>query len=134
MLTLHVRGAGARGRRARPGRARPHRHLEALEAERTIEARGRIENLEELVGVAQEFRAGREEPTLSTFLQEISLVSDQDGIAAGEAQVTLMTIHNAKGLEYRGVFLIGMEEGIFPHARSIEDNEVEEERRLATSA
>ena len=105
--------------------------LEALEAERTIEARGRIENLEELVGVAQEFRAGREEPTLSTFLQEISLVSDQDGIAAGEAQVTLMTIHNAKGLEYRGVFLIGMEEGIFPHARSIEDNEVEEERRLA---
>ena len=105
--------------------------LEVLEAERTIEARGRIENLEELVGVAREFRGEREDPTLSSFLQEISLVSDQDTLQAGEAQVTLMTIHNAKGLEYRGVFLIGMEEGIFPHARSIEDNEVEEERRLA---
>ena len=55
--------------------------IEALEAERTIEARGRIENLEELVGVAREFKAEREEPTLSAFLQEISLVSDQDGLA-----------------------------------------------------
>ncbi len=105
--------------------------LEALEAERTIEARGRIENLEELVGVSREFRAEREEPTLASFLQEVSLVSDQDAIRTDEAQVTLMTIHNAKGLEYRAVFLIGMEEGLFPHARSIEDNEVEEERRLA---
>ena len=105
--------------------------IEALEAERTIEARGRIENLEELVGVAREFRAEREEPTLSAFLQEISLVSDQDGLAGEESLVTLMTIHNAKGLEFRGVFLIGMEEGIFPHSRSIEDNEIEEERRLA---
>jgi DNA helicase-2/ATP-dependent DNA helicase PcrA len=105
--------------------------LEALEAERTIEARGRIENLEELVGVAREFRAEREEPSLSAFLQEISLVSDQDGLAGEESLVTLMTIHNAKGLEFRGVFLIGMEEGIFPHSRSIEENEIEEERRLA---
>ena len=105
--------------------------IEAYEAERTIEARGRIENLEELVGVAQEFRASREDPTLDAFLQEIQLQSDQDTIAEGQAQVTLMTIHNAKGLEYRGVYLIGMEEGIFPHARSIEDNEIEEERRLA---
>ena len=105
--------------------------IEFLEAERTIEARGRIENLEELVGVAQEYRAEHEEPTLSTFLQEISLVSDQDGLAGEQSLVTLMTIHNAKGLEYRGVFLIGMEDGIFPHSRSIEDNEIEEERRLA---
>ena len=105
--------------------------LEALEAERTIEARGRIENLEELVGVAREFRAEREEPTLSAFLQEISLVSDQDGLAEKDSLVTLMTIHNAKGLEFRAAFLIGMEEGIFPHSRSIEDNEIEEERRLA---
>jgi DNA helicase-2/ATP-dependent DNA helicase PcrA len=104
--------------------------IEAYEAERTIEARGRVENLQELVGVAQEFRREREEPTLSAFLQEVSLVSDQDGIADG-SQVTLMTIHNAKGLEFRAVLLIGMEEGIFPHARSIEDNEIEEERRLA---
>ena len=105
--------------------------LEALEAERTIEARGRIENLEELVGSAQEFRRRVEEPSLAGFLEEVQLQSDQDTLVAGEPQVTLMTIHNAKGLEYRVVFLIGMEEGIFPHARSIEDNEVEEERRLA---
>jgi DNA helicase-2/ATP-dependent DNA helicase PcrA len=105
--------------------------IEAYEAERTIEARGRIENLEELVGVAREARQREEGVTLSTFLQEISLVSDQDELRDRESQVTLMTIHNAKGLEYRAVFLIGMEEGIFPHARSIEGNEIEEERRLA---
>ena len=61
----------------------------------------------------------------------MQLQSDQDTLGDDTAQVTLMTIHNAKGLEYRVVFLIGMEEGIFPHSRSIEDNEVEEERRLA---
>ncbi len=105
--------------------------IEAYEAERTIEARGRIENLEELVGSAQEYRARVEEPALSGFLEEVQLQSDQDTLASDAAQVTLMTIHNAKGLEYRFVFLIGMEEGIFPHSRSIEDNEVEEERRLA---
>ncbi len=105
--------------------------LEAYEAERTIEARGRIENLEELVGSAQEYRRRVEEPSLSGFLEEVQLQSDQDTLASDEGQVTLMTIHNAKGLEYRVVFLIGMEEGIFPHSRSIEDNEVEEERRLA---
>jgi DNA helicase-2/ATP-dependent DNA helicase PcrA len=105
--------------------------LEAYEAERTIEARGRVENLEELVGSAQEYRRRVEEPSLSGFLEEVQLQSDQDTMVSGEPQVTLMTIHNAKGLEYRVVFLIGMEEGIFPHARSIEDNDVEEERRLA---
>ena len=105
--------------------------LEAYEAERTIEARGRVENLEELVGSAQEYRRRVDEPTLAGFLEEVQLQSDQDTLVADEAQVTLMTIHNAKGLEYRIVFLIVMEEGIFPHARSIEDNEVEEERRLA---
>jgi len=105
--------------------------IEAYEAERTIEARGRLENLSELVGSAQEYRARAGEPTLAGFLEEVQLQSDQDTLAEGDAQVTLMTIHNAKGLEYRVVFLIGMEEGIFPHARSIEDNEIEEERRLA---
>ncbi len=105
--------------------------LEAYEAERTIEARGRIENLQELVGSAQEYRARVEEPSLAGFLEEVQLQSDQDTLAGDTPQVTLMTIHNAKGLEYRFVFLIGMEEGIFPHARSIEDNEVEEERRLS---
>jgi DNA helicase-2/ATP-dependent DNA helicase PcrA len=110
-------------------------YLEALEAERTIEARGRIENLEELVGVAREYDAAAQEPSLSGFLQEISLYSDQDAIRNEEegdgGQVTLMTLHNAKGLEFRAVFMIGMEENIFPHSRSIEENTLEEERRLA---
>jgi DNA helicase-2/ATP-dependent DNA helicase PcrA len=109
--------------------------MESLEAERTIEARGRIENLEELVGVAREYDAGGEERSLSGFLQEISLYSDQDALRNDEegdgGQVTLMTLHNAKGLEFRAVFMIGVEEGIFPHARSIEENSLEEERRLA---
>ncbi len=105
-------------------------YLEALEAERTIEAQGRIENLQELVGVAREYQETAEEPSLSHFLQEISLYSDQDAIRGEESLVTLMTLHNAKGLEFRAVFLIGMEEGIFPHARSIEEQGIEEERRL----
>ena len=82
------------------------------EAERTIEARGRIENLSELVGSAQEFRARVGDPTLAGFLEEVQLQSDQDTLASDTAQVTLMTIHNAKGLEYRVVFLIGMEEDL----------------------
>jgi DNA helicase-2/ATP-dependent DNA helicase PcrA len=106
-------------------------YLEALEAERTIEARGRIENLQELVGVAQEHREQTPEQTLSGFLQEISLYSDQDALREEESLLTLMTLHNAKGLEFRAVFVIGMEEGIFPHARSIEEQGIEEERRLA---
>jgi DNA helicase-2/ATP-dependent DNA helicase PcrA len=104
--------------------------IEALEAERTIEARGRIENLQELVGVAREYRHQADDPTLAGFLQDISLVSDQDTIRDDRGLVTLMTLHNAKGLEFRAVFAIGMEEGIFPHARSIEEQGVEEERRL----
>ena len=104
--------------------------LDALEAERTIEARGRIENLQELVGVAREYRQQAEEASLGGFLQDISLVSDQDTIRDERGLVTLMTLHNAKGLEFRAVFMIGMEEGIFPHSRSIEEQGVEEERRL----
>jgi DNA helicase II / ATP-dependent DNA helicase PcrA len=105
--------------------------MDALEAERTIEAQGRQENLQELVGVAREYQETAPEPNLSNFLQEISLYSDQDAIRGEGSLVTLMTIHNAKGLEFRAVFLIGMEEGIFPHSRSIEENSIEEERRLA---
>jgi DNA helicase-2/ATP-dependent DNA helicase PcrA len=103
----------------------------ALEAERTIEAQGRIENLQELVGVAQEYQASAPDPNLSTFLQEISLFSDQDALRDQQSLVTLMTLHNAKGLEFRAVFMIGMEEGVFPHSRSLEENSLEEERRLA---
>jgi DNA helicase II / ATP-dependent DNA helicase PcrA len=106
-------------------------YLAALEAERTIEAQGRIENLQELVGVAQEYQATAPEPNLSTFLQEISLFSDQDALREQQSLVTLMTLHNAKGLEFQAVFMIGMEEGVFPHSRSIEENSLEEERRLA---
>jgi DNA helicase II / ATP-dependent DNA helicase PcrA len=105
-------------------------YVAALEAERTIEAQGRIENLQELVGVAQEYQAASPEPSLSHFLQEISLFSDQDALTDQESRVTLMTLHNAKGLEFRAVFMVGMEEGIFPHSRSLEEQQLEEERRL----
>jgi ATP-dependent DNA helicase UvrD/PcrA len=111
-------------------------YLDALRAERTIEAEGRIENLEELVGVAAEFDANREvegpselQP-LEEFLQAISLYTDQDDLKRDESKVTLMTLHNAKGLEYDAVFIIGCEEGVFPHSRSLEEGNEEEERRL----
>ena len=106
-------------------------YLESLEAERTVEAQGRIENLLELVGVTREYQERAEEPSLSEFLQQISLFSDQDDLSAERSLVTLMTLHNAKGLEFRAVFLIGMEEGVFPHSRSLEEQGLEEERRLA---
>ena len=112
-------------------------YLDALRAERTIEAEGRIENLEELIGVAREFDANREVEgaselrPLEEFLQAISLYTDQDDLERGESRVTLMTLHNAKGLEYSAVFMIGCEEGVFPHTRALEEGEEEEERRLA---
>jgi DNA helicase II / ATP-dependent DNA helicase PcrA len=105
-------------------------YVAALEADRTIEAQGRIENLQELVSLAREWQEQTPEPNLSAFLQEVSLYSDQDAIRGEGSLVTLMTLHNAKGLEFRAVYLIGMEEGIFPHSRSIEEQGVEEERRL----
>ena len=114
-------------------------YSDALEAERTIEAQGRIENLEELVNVAAEYDAATEggvdeegePPSLAGFLQQIALVADADGRSDDEGLVTLMTLHNAKGLEYPIVFAIGCEEGIFPHSRAIEEGGLEEERRLA---
>ncbi|MGB2710295.1 MAG: UvrD-helicase domain-containing protein [Conexibacter sp.] len=113
-------------------------YLDALEAERTIEAQGRMENLEELVNVASEYDNGLgggddggEAPSLAGFLQQIALVADADGRRDDEGLVTLMTLHNAKGLEYPIVFMIGCEEGVFPHQRSIEEGGLEEERRLA---
>ena len=112
-------------------------YLDALEAERTIEAEGRIENLQELVGVAGEFDVNRElegeseTAPLEEFLEQISLFTAQDDIDDDEELVTLMTLHNAKGLEYRSVFIIGCEDGIFPHSRSVDEGSLEEERRLA---
>jgi len=105
-------------------------YFEALEAERTFEAQGRLENLEELVGVAREFDATAEERTLDAFLQQVALVSDADTRVDDQGLVTLMTLHNAKGLEYPIVFIIGCEEGIFPHSRSLDEGSLEEERRL----
>ncbi len=106
-------------------------YLEALEAERTIEAQGRIENLEEMVNVAAEYDAAdAEERSLGEFLQEIALIADADERADDEGLATLMTLHNAKGLEYAIVFMIGCEEGVFPHSRALDEGGLEEERRL----
>ncbi|MBV9466863.1 MAG: UvrD-helicase domain-containing protein [Solirubrobacterales bacterium] len=106
-------------------------YLEALEAERTIEAQGRLENLEELVNVAVEYDAGgSEDRSLAEFLQQIALIADADTRSDDEGLVTLMTLHNAKGLEYPIVFMIGCEEGVFPHSRALDEGGLEEERRL----
>ncbi|HET7429313.1 MAG TPA: UvrD-helicase domain-containing protein [Gaiellales bacterium] len=109
-------------------------YADMLEAERTIEAQGRLENLQELVGVAREFDQRGEDveesSRLSAFLQEISLYTDQDAIDDDRGRVTLMTLHNAKGLEFPIVFMIGLEEGLFPHQRSLDEGNEGEERRL----
>jgi DNA helicase-2/ATP-dependent DNA helicase PcrA len=105
-------------------------YREALENERTIEAQGRLENLDELVNVAVEYDAGAQEPSLAEFLQQIALVADADGRQDDEGLVTMMTLHNAKGLEYPIVFMIGCEEGVFPHSRALDEGGLEEERRL----
>jgi DNA helicase-2/ATP-dependent DNA helicase PcrA len=107
-------------------------YVEALEAERTIEAQGRIENLEQLVEVGREFdvAAADGEDTLDVFLQQIALVADADTRSDDEGLVTLMTLHNAKGLEYPIVFIAGCEEGVFPHSRALDEGGLEEERRL----
>jgi DNA helicase-2/ATP-dependent DNA helicase PcrA len=101
-------------------------YLIELQEERTIEAEGRLENLAELVGSAEEAE------TTDQFLEQVSLVSDADEIDGDDSQVVLMTVHAAKGLEFPAVFIMGLEEGVFPHLRSIgEPEEMEEERRLA---
>ena len=119
-------------------------YREALEVERTIEAQGRIENLEELVRVANEYDAmaaeakpvtsearQREQAGVAEFLQQIALLSDADQFRDDDGLVTLMTLHNAKGLEFPIVFIIGCEDGVFPHSRALDEGALEEERRLA---
>ncbi len=116
------------------------------ESERTIEAMGRVENLKELVGVAAEFESSNEGAVigdeefdsldsfrrLEIFLESTALVADIDEWDEGAGAVTLMTLHTAKGLEFPVVFIVGMEDGVFPHMRSLGDpEELEEERRLA---
>ena len=102
-----------------------------LKGQRTLEAEGRLENLEEFLAVAAEYDRRAAEPSLDGFLQEISLYTDVDAYADTSELITLMTLHNAKGLEFPVVFIAGMEEGVFPHQRSLDEQNVEEERRLA---
>ena len=101
-------------------------YVKELEAEHSVEADGRIENLAELVGAARDYGSVVE------FLEQVSLVADTDALDDDDSTVLLMTLHSAKGLEFPNVFLIGLEDGVFPHLRSIGDpDELEEERRLA---
>ncbi|HEX4979132.1 MAG TPA: DNA helicase PcrA [Acidimicrobiales bacterium] len=100
-------------------------YLAELEAEHTVESAGRLENIAELIGNAREY------DDVQAFLEAVSLVADTDEVDADDSNVTLMTLHTAKGLEYPVVFLIGLEDGVFPHLRSLgEPDELEEERRL----
>ena len=106
-------------------------YTKALEDENTVEAESRIQNLEEFLTVAIEFEEEMVDTSLAEFLESISLSSDVDNLEDTEDSVTLMTLHSAKGLEFPVVFLVGMEEGIFPGYKSIgEQSELEEERRL----
>lgn len=107
-------------------------YVRELQAEETHDARARIENLQELIGVAREYEGGEPEATLSGFLTNVALISDLDSLDPDSSYVTLMTMHGAKGLEFSHVFLTGLEEGVFPHSRALTDvTELEEERRLA---
>jgi DNA helicase-2/ATP-dependent DNA helicase PcrA len=107
-------------------------YMADVQAEKTIEALSREENLRELQSVAREFVERTPDATLDEFLESVTLVSEQDQLDEDEGQVTLMTLHNAKGLEFPVVFLVGLEDGVFPHVRSLTDpDELEEERRLA---
>jgi ATP-dependent DNA helicase UvrD/PcrA len=107
-------------------------YLQDLRDERSEEAEGRVENLAELVSAAGEFEARNPEPTLAAFVDQLSLLSDADEEAGSKsARVLMMTLHSAKGLEFPVVVMSGLEEGLFPHSRSSEDEaELEEERRL----
>lgn len=106
-------------------------YLDELRNERTDEAISRLENLQELVNVTSEFDATEPEPNLSSFLESVALIADVDSLNESGDAVTLMTLHSSKGLEFPVVFLMGMEEGVFPHSRALRsDSELEEERRL----
>ena len=106
-------------------------YLEELESEHTVQAQGRIDNLQELISVAKEFAASEEENSLENFLGHVALVADIDDAHIDGDALTLMTLHSSKGLEFPIVFLAGLEEGMFPHQRTLMDEEeIEEERRL----
>lgn len=108
-----------------------------LQREGTLESEARLENIDEFLSVTQGFEQRKEDKSLLSFLTDVTLITDMDALSDDEGNkqkdaITLMTMHSAKGLEFPIVFLIGMEEGIFPHSRNLNDNsELEEERRLA---
>ncbi|MGG4455758.1 DNA helicase PcrA [Brevibacillus porteri] len=115
-------------------------YRDSLKEEKTLEAQARLENIEEFLSVTQEFERKNEDKSLLAFLTDLALVADIDSLGddgaqeevSAEGQVVLMTLHSAKGLEFPVVFLVGCEEGVFPHSRSLfDDAEMEEERRLA---
>jgi DNA helicase-2/ATP-dependent DNA helicase PcrA len=106
-------------------------YIRELRSEDTSDARTRIENLQEFVGVAREFETNNPEGAINDFLANIALVSELDTLDASSSFVTLMTVHGAKGLEFPVVFMTGLEDGVFPHSRAFNDeDEMEEERRL----
>lgn len=106
-------------------------YLTAYEDEGTMEAQNRAENVKEFIGVIKEFEDTRAESSLDAFLEEVALIADIDNLDDENNAVTMMTVHNAKGLEFNVVFIVGMEDGVFPHIRSMTDTvELEEERRL----
>lgn len=106
-------------------------YVNALKEEQTMEAQTRLENVQELLSVTEQFELGNEDRSLAAFLEQVALISDIDTYEEGGNAVTMMTLHAAKGLEFPVVYMSGMEEGIFPHRRSLEDrDELEEERRL----
>jgi ATP-dependent exoDNAse (exonuclease V) beta subunit len=115
-------------------------YLRALEGENTIEAEARLENLKELLAAVEEFERQNQEtretgdearPLVDLFLEQVTLLSEADNVDSASDRVPLMTVHVAKGLEFKRVFVVGLEEGIFPHFASLEDPAaIEEERRL----
>jgi DNA helicase-2/ATP-dependent DNA helicase PcrA len=106
-------------------------YMDDLTSERTFESLSRQENLRELAGVGREYNERADGPSLTGFLEQIALITDTDTVEGEESGVTFMTLHNAKGLEFQVVFIVGMDEGVFPHIRSLTDPEqLEEERRL----
>jgi DNA helicase-2/ATP-dependent DNA helicase PcrA len=124
--------AGAAASRMVEAVAEESGYIAELEAERTVESEGRVENIRELGGVAAEFEARFPEGSIADFLEQVALVTEQDEYDEEASSVTLMTLHNAKGLEFPIVFIVGLEDGIFPHYRSMGDSaQLEEERRLA---
>jgi DNA helicase-2/ATP-dependent DNA helicase PcrA len=123
--------SGAGPQRMIEAAAQESGYLLELETDRTVESEGRIENIRELGGVAAEFSERSPDGSLSDFLETVSLVGEQDEYDEESGSVTLMTLHNAKGLEFPVVFIIGLEDGVFPHYRSMGDQaQLEEERRL----